>query len=386
MPRLALITWLLLVARWTLTPAPHAIGLVDLTPWWCIACGEAGTADLLQNLLLFLPIGLGLRAIRWPLPRTAAVALLLTLGIELTQAALLPGRDAALGDLLANTIGAITGWLLLPSLKSLARPTITTGPRIASATLALFGVQLASSALLLRPTPGTTPWLVETAPPRPDGTRFQGQVLEAELTSTPSATTLSVTAIWAKPTTAGMTTIARLTRSETEGVAGTSVGDGIVSAGLRTLANAARLRSPIVTTTLPTLNAGDTLKVQLTHAPGTLTLSTNGITAQAPLGAQHGWLLINPFSQSVDLHDTWQRWTLAWLAGWGVLLGWGAGAARRWAGWAAGGGMLALVIPLLARTPLDAPEWIALATAWAAAARLGRMRRGVAPRTRTGVL
>lgn len=380
MPRLALLVWLLLVARWTLTPAPHAVGLVDLTPWWCISCGEAGTADLFQNLLLFLPIGLALRAIGWRLPRTAAVALLLTLGIELTQAALLPGRDAALGDLLANTIGAVIGWLALPALAAVLRPEVASNERLAAIVLVLFGAQLAASAWLLRPSPGTTPWHVEAAPPRPDGTIFPGQVLEADLTSTAAATTYIVSAIWDTPTAPGMTTIARLTRSELEGVAGTSVGDDMVSAGMRTRASAVRLRSPIVTVPLPALQGGDTLQVRLTHSPGSLALAANGSAEQAPLGAQHGWLLINPFSQRVDLGPTWQRWTLAWLIGWGVLLGWGAGAALRWVGWAVGGGTLALVVPLLSRTPLGATEWLALAGAWAVSAIAGRMRRGVSPR------
>lgn len=379
LPRLAFLAWVLLVAWWTLTPAPHAVGLVDLTPWWCISCGEAGTADLFQNILLFVPLGLGLRALGWPLPRSATTALLLTLSIELTQATLLPGRDAALGDLLANTFGVIIGWLARPIAGAGVRPTPATGARIAAITLALFALQLTGTAWLLRPAVGTRPWVIEAAPPRPDGTRFPGQLLDADIEVTPRRTLLTIGARWYEPTAAGMHTVARWVRGEAEGVAGVSVGDGVVSAGLRTRASAARLRSPVVRMPLPALAPGDTLQVRLTHEPGLLALEANGQRERAPLGAQHGWLLINPFSQSVDLSAGWQRWTLAWLAGWGVLLGWGAGAARRWPRWAIGGAVVGLGISWLTGTPLDPWEAISLATAWAVSAYAG-MRRGVTPK------
>jgi hypothetical protein len=113
----------LVVIGWlTLRPAPEVTGLADLTPWWCISCGEAGSADLFQNLLLFLPLGLAWRRAGTTLLPALLAALALTMTIEATQALTLPGRDAALGDLLANSLGEGLGWALWPILTRAMRP------------------------------------------------------------------------------------------------------------------------------------------------------------------------------------------------------------------------------------------------------------------------
>ena len=84
--------------------------MVDLTPWWCVSCGPAGTADQLQNLLLFVPLGLAAGLAGWGMGTTGIAMLALTLTIEGSQALLGSGRDAALGDVLANGLGGLLGW------------------------------------------------------------------------------------------------------------------------------------------------------------------------------------------------------------------------------------------------------------------------------------
>ena len=74
------------------------------------------------NIFLFLPFGLLARHARWPLLRTVLVFGLFSLGIEVTQGTLLVGRDASLGDVLSNTLGAGIGWLFWPGLLAAARP------------------------------------------------------------------------------------------------------------------------------------------------------------------------------------------------------------------------------------------------------------------------
>ncbi len=80
---------------------------------WCLVCGDRGAADAVLNVLLFVPLGvaIGLSRGRWPL--LALVPLLLTLAIEATQL-LLPARQSALGDLVANSAG---GWLGLAATR-----------------------------------------------------------------------------------------------------------------------------------------------------------------------------------------------------------------------------------------------------------------------------
>src|SRR3712207_2032131 len=84
------------VAVATLTPTPGT----PPTPPTCIVCGRVGGVDVLLNVLLFVPLGLGLRLAglsRW---RALALAGLTTLGIESLQFAVVTGRDASLSDLL----------------------------------------------------------------------------------------------------------------------------------------------------------------------------------------------------------------------------------------------------------------------------------------------
>src|SRR5690606_21235923 len=89
---------------------PGAALAADRTPWHCISCGAGGTADLLQNSLLLLPLGMGLALLGWRLGSSALLLLLLPIGIELAQGAMAAGRDAALGDVLANATGGLLGW------------------------------------------------------------------------------------------------------------------------------------------------------------------------------------------------------------------------------------------------------------------------------------
>jgi VanZ family protein len=96
----------------TLRAEPAQLDRAAETAWHCIVCGEAGVTDVLLNILLFVPFGIGLRAMglrSWP---AALVALLVTLAVESTQAIGLAGRDASVGDVVANTAGGLLGWLL----------------------------------------------------------------------------------------------------------------------------------------------------------------------------------------------------------------------------------------------------------------------------------
>jgi hypothetical protein len=379
MPRLVLAFWLLLIGWWTLTPAPAAMGAVDLTPWWCVSCGEIGTADLFQNLVLFLPVGLLLRTLGWSAPRAILSGLVATLGIEAIQAAFLPGRDAALGDVLANLAGTAGGWLLLPTLRAMVAPTVRTANRLAATMLVAFAGQLLLSAVLLRPAPGNGDWSVERAPRHRDGTQWSGGVGLVSLDRAGDTVAFITTSTWPTSPPDRRATVARLTRGPGDDVAGISVARDALSAGIRTRATTVRLRSPVGEIALPPLAPGDTLTVRVSHRPGELALSATsssgaGRTMTVPIGAQHGWVLINPFTPSVELTREWFAWTLAWLVGWGVLLGWGAGASRRWAGWALGALGIGLALPWLTGTPLAAREVAVLAAAWAAAACGSKMR------------
>jgi hypothetical protein len=107
-PRLAtalVLVGVAVVAVTTLWPLPdqeHA------TPPWCIVCDVDDVPNFLLNIVLFMPLGVGLR---WRGLTSRAVLLLLaslSVGVECLQFQAVPGRDASLGDVVANLLG---GWI-----------------------------------------------------------------------------------------------------------------------------------------------------------------------------------------------------------------------------------------------------------------------------------
>lgn len=104
------------VAVWAITLTPGSPGAVAGGFQLCFVCGSRGPADVLLNLVLFLPLGF-LVGLRWSPWVALLVGLLVSAGIESVQL-LLPGRSSTLSDLMANGVGAGIG-ATLPSLLRL---------------------------------------------------------------------------------------------------------------------------------------------------------------------------------------------------------------------------------------------------------------------------
>ncbi|HEX6693873.1 MAG TPA: VanZ family protein [Longimicrobiales bacterium] len=99
------------IAVATLVPTEaHSMGTA-----FCILCGRRGLADFLCNVLLFAPFGFALcisdRSLRW----AALAGLSFSVLIEAAQLNLVAGRDSNIGDVLANTLGAVAGWFAASS-------------------------------------------------------------------------------------------------------------------------------------------------------------------------------------------------------------------------------------------------------------------------------
>ncbi len=93
----------------------------------CVVCGSRGVADAVLNLLLFFPLGASLA----PFYRPRLVLLggaLTSCVIEFSQL-YLPGRDASLGDVLFNTLGALLGMLAVRTLSRWSYPESTAASR-----------------------------------------------------------------------------------------------------------------------------------------------------------------------------------------------------------------------------------------------------------------
>ena len=125
--------------------------MAQLTPLWCIVCGELGGSDVVANLLLFLPFAMGLRLAGLSWRRTVMVAAALSLTVELLQLVAIPGRDASLSDLLTNTGSAAIGATIAPWLPVAIRPSPAQAARLLAAGTAGWLAALAVAAWLVSP-------------------------------------------------------------------------------------------------------------------------------------------------------------------------------------------------------------------------------------------
>jgi hypothetical protein len=110
-PRLLkLVPWLVVAASTggillaTLHPGGHS----SSGDWsFKLTTGDAALGELLQNLILFIPLGIGLALCGVRPLRAVALGALLSFSVEFAQQ-WIPGRDPSVGDIVCNTIS--TPW------------------------------------------------------------------------------------------------------------------------------------------------------------------------------------------------------------------------------------------------------------------------------------
>jgi hypothetical protein len=172
----------------TLTPA----GSINVLSggFFCLRCGDASLANVLRNIILFLPLGFfGLFVLR----RTfvglgrrralGAVTLLggaLSGGVELLQL-FIPGRNPLVVDLLANTAGAALGAMLAASMPVWLRPAGTARRRLFGAVLVASAILAAAPAWLLVPAPPHEALLTQWNPPLGRVGPYAGDISDARL-------------------------------------------------------------------------------------------------------------------------------------------------------------------------------------------------------------
>jgi len=152
---------------------------------FCLVCGNQGSVDVIQNLLLFAPLGAGLALLGLRLPVAVAVAAAVSLSVESIQATLLIGRAATLSDLLTNTTGATLAYVVVRDYARWLLPTSAASPWLASAWLATWAAVCLIGAWGLLPMelPSSGgPWRVMEIPPGSGHLReFEGTVLHARI-------------------------------------------------------------------------------------------------------------------------------------------------------------------------------------------------------------
>jgi len=172
---------LVAIATLTLRPAPAQILDAQRTPLDCLVCGDVGGADVLLNIALFVPLGLGLFGLRRSLRFTVTAALMLSLSIELLQYTVVIGRDATLSDVLTNTAGGALGWLLGAFGLRLLAPSRRAAAILAGAATLAWIVAYAVSAWALHPAPSGGSYWGQWNHDFPDRGTFAGRVSLAEL-------------------------------------------------------------------------------------------------------------------------------------------------------------------------------------------------------------
>lgn len=387
--------WVAAVAWLTLRPDPTARWAAEASPWWCLPCGDAGIADLVLNIVLFIPLGMILAARATRLWKAFTLAAATSLAIELVQATCLAGRDAALADLVANTLGGILGWWVLVAWGDASRRVRI----IKRATLAVpitFALQLAATLWLVpfAPPPGE-PWRVELPPGIRHRVNVPGTVTRLEVagrrlvgempagTSETAATSVGLQSAFTvnRPIDTA-TAVVRVIDRNGWVFAAVDVSTSHLRASLRLRGGALRLRTPGWVVPLPSApRSSDTVRVALDRDGSTVRLSvqvrSESATVVVRLGAQHGWVLLNPFAPAGGT-PAWRWWTLAWLAGWGVLLGLAARGARHPP--VVGGIALVglLLITGIGGAPLRLDEGVVFALGWLAGLSSARPRRSPA--------
>jgi len=368
----------------------------------CVVCGPLGGVDSILNVLLFVPFGVGLSLSRTPFRRTILTAFAISLLVETTQFFFIPGRDATLGDLLTNTLGAALGFAIL---RSSRRWLLPSQKRVAFLALAWavfwLTIQLVSAFGLAPSISGTT-FYGEIAPELGNFDRFRGRVIDANVGGVTIRDALltdvdlaghrfspkdlvSVTVVPANPTT-GIAPILRLADVEQREMLLVAQHEHEMLFAFETGAVALRLRPPLfglrgVFPEAPTAAeraVADTLTLRAHHAARRVTMSAGTTTGlrenDIRITASLGWTLVLPAQWFIEGTIAERILSSIWVAFLVLPLGYWAGRARRGTAhgtsgylepslWIATGACLvvglALVPPSLRLAPTPVYEWLA---------------------------
>ena len=330
-----------------------AIGLATLWPEQpgpvqshaCLLCGSFGTVDAVLNVFLFVPLGAALSLHRASFTRAVITACLLSILIETAQLFVIPGRDAALGDILANTLGGALGFALGRHWRMLYQPTGRQAESLAlSWSVIWLCVQLVSSYAFQASIPDGD-YYGQVAPTLGGFDTFSGRVLSARVGDMaiaqgliPKSDSLRQTLLAGGPLAATaipgtvsqkFAPILRLadgSRREIGLIA--QSGTGFVFS-VRSGAAALRLRQPLFAIDdvfrLPVGAKQGPVRFSGRYRRGAIDMQAAGDdgvrVAHFPMAASSGWTLWLPFAWVVEGTPTERLASEVWLAVWVFPLG-----------------------------------------------------------------
>jgi hypothetical protein len=392
---IATLAWLLVIGWLTLRSAPDQVRQVALLRWNCVVCGDAGVADILLNVLLFVPLGLGARALGASVWRTLAFVVPLTIGIETTQGLILIGRDASLGDVLTNSTGGVVGWLGYTLLVALKAPSRIVAWRGAAAMVGLTTSIWIATAFGIRPAlSDAAPFGIDTPlgparglPIAVQSVSIGGVELSSDTPGAPGAP--------AVPQHDSLEITAVVTRTGDVLPAHSAPFVRVVDSGWRPqvslslrgtdLVAEAQLRASRWLLHTPQWQFPDGLALPLQRPTELRVRWTRDNVmlrignASAPVAALRlsvalGWIFIHPFVSTVS--DSAAFWSYLWLAWWFGVSGWLGGAlGPRVAGFVGALQLFAmLVVATVTATPWHGDELAVAAFAYAAVAAVAHWR------------
>jgi VanZ like family len=170
----------------TLTPVAHPIPEPFAAN--CYFCGDAGGVDVLLNLLLFLPLGFGLRLVgaRWWMALAACAGL--SAFVETMQLLVVSGRDASLSDWVNNSGGGMLGFALAAWWRDYLLPVGRQAGLLAAAGAALFVAVTVTTAVAMEPAVSGIA-AVRLRSEAAHYAFYRGAVIEGELGGVPIQTT-----------------------------------------------------------------------------------------------------------------------------------------------------------------------------------------------------
>jgi len=324
------------IAFMTLRPVDFGVAL----PTSCIICGPLGGVDFTLNTVLFVPFGLALMWLTGHWRRPALIGAVTTLCIETLQWRLIPGRDASLGDLLANCMGTLIGaWLAVAGLRWLNATRID-ARRLAAVASLLTVAAVAVSAWLLLPTQTRGQQWVQWTPRRRALDLFQGrlrevslngidirptEILDASRTLDTGTNSLSVRATVSEPVplTRRQAIVVRIANEREEGFSLAQWRDAVV---FRTHLTAARLKlrpllvgldGAFLSSASTTNGDGKHLTIEAVSTPRAMMVKRESsrvgqisVTLRRTVGL--AWALFLPWD--IGLGPSWYLVNAAWLA------------------------------------------------------------------------
>mgnify|MGYP001481287845 CR=1 FL=1 len=331
---------LLFIGLLTLFPTPSEAAKAAATPLTCLVCGDMGGVDTFLNVLLFIPLGIGLGLAGFSWRRALVLAFLLSFCIELLQMKVIAGRDASLGDILTNTSGGTLGALLGIHWRRLVYATRIEARRLALAwAVALLGIWAVSAWAFGPMYPVGAPWYGQWAPDLGNYAHFGGTLLTLEAGGEPLLPGRAIDearledAVAANPSMAFHAVLGRMPhRLAPVG----AIFDGrqrrvlLLGQERRDLAFALRTRASILRLWTPTVNLangmdgqpGDTVDAEGALRNGAYVLSSRiGDVVRSrtlALSASWGWSLVTPWTSVLgeEVHGL----TTIWIAGLVALL------------------------------------------------------------------